>query len=247
MKANSLIVALIFSAPVFAEEPKNSASINDLTSFKWGETSKAFFTNSPSKYEKPYQDKGAALYVSKDHIMIEDIPFKQIVKLYPEKGLTSINYMHISNKENFEATCKKVFDSISKSFSKPQYQAIDSKPVSSFYVWPQVKDTTMYEFCFSESALQTIIITVEPKWKIISCALDNSSQKSIYLFDEANNIIREYADNFISNALIANVGSNKIEFTSQRNVSDIVIDSKSMSYSIKNAEQKIEKGKCEIN
>jgi hypothetical protein len=236
----------MFSSIAFAEESSKVISSDDLTSFKWGMSQAQFMSTEQGKYGTPLQEKDDNIFTSNGHLMIADLPFKQIVRMHGKKGLTSINYMNINNKETFKASCQKVYNFIESNFSSPSYQAIHDNPTESFFVWIDLKGATLYQFCFSESELQTVIVTVEPQWKVLNCKLENSQNEYHYFYSELNNHIREFAQNYISIVFHPKVTKNTIEFTTERSPVNVKINQKDMSFSIKSKDGKIEKGHCSL-
>ncbi len=248
MKINNKIVSIalciMISNIASAEESSKVISSNDLTSFKWGMSEKQFMSVERDRYGKPLKDKSENIFTSTDYNLIADLPFQQIVRMRGKQGLTSINYMNINNKETFKASCQKIYSFLESNFSSPSYQAIHKDGTDSFFVWIDLKGNTIYEFCFSQSALQTIIVTVEPQWKVINCKLENSQNEYHYFYEPVNNDVREFAQNYISIVFKPKVTANTIEFTTERNPSHVSINQKDMRFSIKSQDGKIEKGQC---
>lgn len=242
-KIVSIAISILISNYVAAEETSKDVSSKDLTSFKWGMSKAQFMGATQEKYEKASKDKGGDYY-SKDYMMIADLPFKQIVRFQDRKGLSAINYINISDKETFEASCKNISNFIKGNFSDPSYQAIDKN--SAFYVWIDLKRTTLYQLCFSEKPLQTVILTVGPQWKVINCTLEKSQNEFHFFVDEMNNDVREYAQNYISDVLKSKISTNTIEFTTKKEPTHIIINQKDMSFSAKSQDGKIEKGHCNL-
>ncbi|MBS0287697.1 MAG: hypothetical protein JSR17_10395 [Proteobacteria bacterium] len=241
------LIFLLISNSTFAEKSKNTILSNDLTSFKWGMSQAEFMTAEKDNYGKPLHDKNEAnIFTSNAHVMIANLPFNEIVKIQSKKGLSAVNFMNISNKETFDENCKNIYNFMVSSFAKPTYQAVNSNPTSSFYVWNDLKGTTLYEFCFSESELQTVIVTSEPKWKVINCKLENNGNEYHFFYDDMNKQVREFAENYIGIVLHAKVSKNIIEFATEKNSSQAIVNQNDLSFSIKSKDGKIEKGHCSL-
>lgn len=242
-----LSVTSLLSFQLYATDSAQTSLQNTLIDHPWGFSKDKFLASDKENYEDAYSENQADFYVKKQPVMLENNRFKKIVKFSKEKGLSQISYMSFVNQDNVKAACENVHDYLIKAFGKEDHEAKGGAQIFALYAWNGLQDTTVEEICVSGGGLNTITLTIIPKWQVVTCKFNGKESPLSYFFDSWNNQVRQFNQNEMSPALKSTITPQKIQFTSELGKERVSIDRASHEIIVKTSGKTPLKGQCEIS
>lgn len=240
------LIAQLFSFQLYAAEITQTSLQNTLIDYPWGLSQDKFLATEKENYESVFSENQAEFFVKKLPIMLQETRFKKIIKFTKEKGMSQISYMGFTTKDNVKSACGNVHEYLVKAFGKEDHQAKPAEQIFALYAWNGLQDSTIEEICISSGELNTITLTIIPKWQIFTCKFNNSESPIKYYFDSWNNQIRQFNQTEMSGVLKSTITPQKIQFTSKLGKERISIDRSSHEIIMKMNANTSLKGQCEV-
>ena len=140
------------------------------------------------------------LYKKNTDLTLGGISFKEIVSFHSLKGLSTIAFLTFPAKKELPQTCEKVKQIITSLHGEKRHERTD--PLLTQIIWHTDNGNTIEETCNGINDPSQVVITVQPKWKVLDCSVfwtNTDIGKASFYYDTWNDQLRYFYVNMIGN------------------------------------------------